>query len=698
MNGSRLLRLAAQLLGAAAAVWLADRYANTWVLLPPTFLKPAELTGAQFGMVLGVLLACKAVIVGLFTLRRPSPLADPVRLIVELTAAVCAASLAGVSMFVLTTVPFNPNFYFLIYLLMCGGYVLAFAAASARRGAMQEDAESAPPIVSGSLRLARSPLSWLAVVIAAAPGLLAVGYKKDRDFADMINSIRASLNYSSAKEWMLVDLFPGVEFDQPMEVDFDPTDPSKLYYLSRPGRLIALQPSVSPEPEVMIDMTERVKSIEFELGALSAALHPEFGQPDSPNAGYVYIWFTRLEAAREQYNLLSRFDLSLPTLEERNASELVMMNVKRRPSRMHNGGTAQFGPDGFLYLSVGDSMDNKLTQRIDDSLLSGILRIDVDNRGGEISAPISKQPRDGMTAHYSIPRDNPWFDEPGALQEFWAIGFRNPFRMWIDPETGAAWVGDVGFESWEEFSRIESGGNGQWDYREGPVESEFGGPDGPVLGVETPPFYSYRQTSMDRAALGGVIYRGAKYPQLFGMYVFGDNNSGVLRMLDPNESDPEPVILAQATQFGQQGPTSISVTPEGEIILTVLGSKERADGQLQVLRPREGGAAADPQDALASMDIAAKYTMVCARCHGDDGRGMVDAAGAADGMPPRPDFRTAEWQEMREDAWIQKVILDGGLAGGISGHMPPWRGFLNEKEGAEMVAYLRAMARESGAE
>ena len=689
MTGSRLFRFVAQILAAAAAVWIADRYANDWVLLPESFLKPAELSGSQLATVLGIIVGCKALLVGLFTLRRSSPLANPVRLIVELTVAVCATSVGGVYMFVFTTVPFNPNFYFLIYLLVIGMYLAAFIGATVRRGAMASDAGEAPKLVSGTLALARSPLSWLAIIIAAAPGMLAVGYKKNRDFGDFINGVRASVNYGGADDWQLVDLYPGVEFDQPMEVCFDPNDPSTLYYLSRPGRLIELQPEQSKEGEVLVDLSDRVASIEFELGALSFALHPEFGQTGSENQGYVYLWFTRIEGPA-QYNLLSRYDLSLPTLEERNSSELVMMNVKRRPSRMHNGGTAQFGPDGFLYLSVGDSMDNTLAQRIDDSLLAGILRIDVDNQGGDISAPITRQPRDGETAHYSIPKDNPWFDEPGALQEFWAIGFRNPFRMWVDPETGVAWVGDVGFESWEEFSRIESGGNGQWDFREGPVESEFGGPDGPVPGTETPPFYTYRQTSMDRAALGGLIYRGEKYPQLYGMYVFGDNNSGVLRMLDPNESDPEPTLLAQATQFGQQGPTSIGMTPDGEIFITVLGSKARADGQLQVLRPQEGGDAQPESTTLASMSVQDKYIMVCARCHGDDGRGMIDAAAAADGMPPRPDFRTAAWQDMRDDDFLKKAILDGGIAVGLSAHMPPWRGFLTDEEGQAMVDYLRS--------
>jgi Glucose / Sorbosone dehydrogenase/Cytochrome C oxidase, cbb3-type, subunit III len=689
MTGTRFFRFVAQLFAAAASVWIADRYSNSWVLLPNSFLKPAELTASQLGTILGFIVGCKALLIALFTLRRNSPVDNPIRLLVELTVAVCATSLGGLYMFVFTIVPFNPNFYFLIYVLQVALYAGAYLVASIRRGTLASADPGAPRFSAGMVGLVRSPWSWLAVIIAITPGLLAVGYKKNRDFGDFINRVRASMTYGGTSEWELVDLYPGVTWDQPMEVAFGNNSSGDVYYLSRPGRLIRLNPSESVEGELLVDLTDRVASIEFELGALSFALHPEYGQEDSPNRGFVYLWFTRLEVPA-QFNLLSRFDLSLPTLAERNASELILMDIKRRPSRMHNGGTAQFGSDGFLYLSVGDSMDNNLSQRIDDSLLSGILRIDVDNQGGEISRPITRQPRDGKTANYSIPVDNPWFDEPDALQEFWAIGFRNPFRMWVDNETGAAWVGDVGFESWEEFSRIEKGGNGQWDFREGPEETRFGSPDGPVLGVETPPFYTYRQTSMDRAALGGLIYRGSKYPQLYGMYVFGDNNSAAIRMLDPSVSDPEPTMLAQASQFGQQGPTSIGVTPDDELFVTVLGSKNGADGQVQVIRPRTSDSPDASQNVLASMSVADKYIMVCARCHGDDGRGMLDTA-SADGMPPRPDFRKSEWQQLRDDAWLATVILDGGTAVGLTAHMPPWRGFLTEKEAVDMVAHLRGL-------
>ena len=147
-------------------------------------------------------------------------------------------------------------------------------------------------------------------------------------------------------------------------------------------------------------------------------------------------------------------------------------------------------------------------------------------------------------------------------------------------------------------------------------------------------------------------------------------------------------MLVQASQFGQQGPTSIGVTPEGELFVTVLGSKTGADGQVQVIRPRTSDSPNGSQNALASLSVADKYIMVCARCHGDDGRGMLDTE-SADGMPPRPDFRTSEWQLLRDDAWLATVILDGGTAVELTAHMPPWRGFLSEEEAADMVAHLR---------
>lgn len=685
----RATRLLLQVSIAAIAILIADRYANSLVLVPRAFVKPAELSETELAQVITVFAVIQLLLLLALSVWRDPFWANPRRFVVELAIVVCATSVAGVTMFVFTLVPFNPNFYFLIYLFVGLQYVAAYAVASLLRRSVLGDAKTDG--LGGAIRrclgLALSPWMWLAFVVAITPGLLAFGYKKNRDLADAINYVRAAFNYQAADEWMLVDLDPDLPASQPMQVVFDPQSPTTLYYLSRPGQVYRADLDGDSEPEMLLDLTDEVKSINAELGAFSLALHPEYGTPDSPNRGFAYVWYSRFHEKR-QFNRLARFDLSLTTPADRLASQTLLMDVERKTTGMHNGGTLQFGPEGFLYISVGDANSNKRTQTLGDSLLSGILRIDVDQRGGDISAPIRRQPEGGETSGYYVPKDNPWYGRPETLEEFWAIGFRNPFRMWIDPQTNAAWVGDVGFEAWEEISRVEAGGNAQWDFREGPAETRYPRPE-KIIGTETPPFYAYKQTAMDRAALGGFIYRGKAHPQLYGMYLFADNNSGVIRMLDPTMPDAEPTIVARTSQFGQQGPTSMGLTPDGRVLVTVLGSKQRPDGQILVLAPKTPGSPNDPGPASPEVvSIQQKYVTVCARCHGEDGRGMPEL-GESEILPKRPDFTSAEWQNASDDARIVKVILDGGPSVGLSPHMPPWRGFLTEAEADEMLKLIR---------
>ena len=175
----------------------------------------------------------------------------------------------------------------------------------------------------------------------------------------------------------------------------------------------------------------------------------------------------------------------------------------------HNGGDLHFGPDGMLYISTGDAANPNppdpfnTGQDISD-LLSSILRIDVD--------------RKDEGKNYAIPKDNPFVAMKGARPEVWAYGFRNPWRMSFDRQTGELFVGDVGWELWESVHRVEKGGNYGWSAMEGPqpIKSEQVGPTPihPAL-IELPHTIACSVT-------GGLVYRGKKFPELRGAYVFGD--------------------------------------------------------------------------------------------------------------------------------------------------------------------------------
>ncbi len=175
----------------------------------------------------------------------------------------------------------------------------------------------------------------------------------------------------------------------------------------------------------------------------------------------------------------------------------------------HNGGDLHFGPDGMLYISTGDAgnpnpPDPFNTGQDISDLLSSILRIDVDHKDSG--------------KNYLVPKDNPFVAMKDARGEVWAYGLRNPWRMSFDSQTGELFVGDVGWELWESIHRVEKGGNYGWSAMEGPqpIKPERIGPT-PIL----PPLIELPHT-ISCSVTGGRVYRGKKFPELKGAYVFGD--------------------------------------------------------------------------------------------------------------------------------------------------------------------------------
>ena len=176
----------------------------------------------------------------------------------------------------------------------------------------------------------------------------------------------------------------------------------------------------------------------------------------------------------------------------------------------HMGSAVAFGPDGMLYLSTGDAgpaapPDERSTGQGVDDLLSCVLRIDVDHRDGD--------------RPYRIPADNPFVGMPEARGEIWAYGFRNPWKMSFDRATGDLWVGDVGWELWELVYRVERGGNYGWSITEGPqaVRSDVRIGPTPIL-----PPQDALPHSIAASLTGGFVYRGKKFPELVGHYIYGD--------------------------------------------------------------------------------------------------------------------------------------------------------------------------------
>ena len=176
----------------------------------------------------------------------------------------------------------------------------------------------------------------------------------------------------------------------------------------------------------------------------------------------------------------------------------------------HNGGCIKFGLDGSLFVSTGDGgfafpPDGRNSGQDVSNLLSAVLRIDVDH------------PSNGM--NYSIPSDNPFVNLDDARGEIWAYGMRNPWKISVDRESGDLWAGDVGWESWELVYRIQPGDNYGWSLVEGPQPVHTERKRGPTPIV--PPAVAIPHTD-GASVTGGFVYRGKKFPELVGTYIFGD--------------------------------------------------------------------------------------------------------------------------------------------------------------------------------
>ena len=306
---------------------------------------------------------------------------------------------------------------------------------------------------------------------------------------------------------------------------------------------------------------------------------------NSTNRGYFYVAYCYSpspvavpDANTLMYDRLSRFTIPDGSSVADPNSELVLINQFDR-NIWHNNSGMFFGADGFLYVGngdeggAGDQFNN--SQIITNGFFSGVFRIDVDNNPAR-SHPIRRhiQDRGGIPAgwplttngNYMVPNDNPWLDPGGSvLEEFYAIGLRNPHRMTYDPPSGQVWIGDVGQDLEEEIDLLQKGGNYQWAYMEGPIAGPKPKPS-PLIGIETPPVYSYAHTIQTRCVIGGYVYRGSQFASTFGgLYFFGDFISGRIWTLQYGSNSP-PVIRDVCTLTTQGGSwTSFGLDQAGEI-------------------------------------------------------------------------------------------------------------------------------------
>ncbi|TAJ99912.1 MAG: glucose dehydrogenase [Chloroflexota bacterium] len=267
-----------------------------------------------------------------------------------------------------------------------------------------------------------------------------------------------------------------------------------------------------------------------EQGLLGIAFHPSY-----PTDNRVFVDYTN--TAGDTVVASFRVDPGAPNVVIPGSEALVI--AIDQPFANHNGGAINFGPDGYLYIALGDGGDggdpgNRAQNK--DSLLGKILRLDVSPATG-----------------YAIPGSNPFVGGAGA-DEIWLYGLRNPFRFSFDRSTGDLWLGDVGQGEWEEVDVARAGVGGLnfgWRIMEG-SHCFNPSPDCPTSGL-TLPVVEYPHVGGHCAVIGGNVYRGSAYPALRGGYIFSDECTGFTWAVAAAASGPQALVLVDDTSSGIAG-------------------------------------------------------------------------------------------------------------------------------------------------
>ena len=330
--------------------------------------------------------------------------------------------------------------------------------------------------------------------------------------------------------------------EEPVALAVRPDDPA-FYVAEKDGQVVAIRDGdVDPTP--VLDVSSQV-SLGGEQGLLGLVF--------SPDGKSLYVNYTDVDGDTRVVAYAMAGDRADPS----SRREVLFVD---QPYSNHNGGNLVFGPDGYLYIGLGDGgsggdpHDNAQSL---GTLLGKMLRID-------------PRPADG--APYRIPADNPFVTTPGALPEIWAYGLRNPWRYSFDRSTGDLWIGDVGQSAWEEVDRqpASSGGgeNYGWNVREGSHPYAAGG----SLPGAVDPVFDYSHSDGGCVVTGGYVYRGAVIPDLVGTYVFADFCLGAIEglRLDGDE------VVHQQLGAPVQAVSSFGEDAQGELyVLSLAGGVYR---------------------------------------------------------------------------------------------------------------------------
>ena len=306
---------------------------------------------------------------------------------------------------------------------------------------------------------------------------------------------------------------------------------TRLFVNERPGRVRIVEADGTVAAEPFLDISGQVETENWEQGLLGLVFSPDY-----LTSGYFYVYYSALGTG-DMFapSRLSRFQVDPDNPNQAlPGSEEILLTVPQA-ARIHHGGDLHFGPDGYLYVSVGDSGRMADAQNL-GSLRGSLLRLDVG-----VNQPL---PAGEL---YAVPPDNPFVDVDGARGEIWAMGLRNPWRFSFDG-AGKLYIGDVGASSWEEVNvqaRDSAGGqNYGWPCTEGLAEGTTPEPCMPDSEI-TFPVFAYTHFPGRCSITGGQVYSGPAFPAMEGIYFFADLCDGTFWGLPTNNK------LETAREFGR---------------------------------------------------------------------------------------------------------------------------------------------------
>ncbi len=317
---------------------------------------------------------------------------------------------------------------------------------------------------------------------------------------------------NAQQPYQLVEVASG--FSRPLYVTH--AGDERLFVVEQSGKIRIVQESTILEPPFLdvssIISPEALTGDYSERGLLGLAFHPDYAEN-----GIFFINYTDLNGD----TVVARYTVSAdnPNLADPNSASPILQVAQPYPN--HNGGHLAFGPDGYLYIALGDGGsggDPQGNGQNLETLLGSILRIDVNTDQG-----------------YLTPPDNPFINQSDAQPEIWSWGWRNPWRFSFDRQTGDMWIADVGQNEWEEVNLEPAGGPGGLNYGWNAYEAAYPYSGAEAASAVVMPILEYNHAD-GCSITGGYVYRGSALPNLQGTYFYGDWCSGLIWTAAPDRA------------------------------------------------------------------------------------------------------------------------------------------------------------------